>query len=61
MADIEPLWSVRDVSRYLGVPVKTLYQWRWLGDGPPCSKTGKYLRYDPADVRAWVKDRRMAA
>ena len=51
---IERLWSVDDVSEYLGVPTKTLYQWKWRGEGPPVRKIGRHLRYDPAKVRAWV-------
>lgn len=27
------LWTTEDVSRYLGVPVNTLYRWRTLGMG----------------------------
>ena len=26
------LWSIRDVSAFLGVPVGTLYQWRYVAD-----------------------------
>ena len=51
---IDPLWTVGEVSAYLGVPVKTLYQWKWRGEGPPVRKIGRHLRYDPAEVRAWV-------
>jgi excisionase family DNA binding protein len=51
---IDRLWSVDDVSAYLGVPVKTLYQWKWRGEGPPVRKVGRHLRYDPAAVRNWV-------
>lgn len=50
----EGLWSVDDVSTYLGIPVKTLYQWKWRGEGPPVRKIGRHLRYVPAEVRAWV-------
>ncbi|MFD7655062.1 helix-turn-helix transcriptional regulator [Actinosynnema sp. NPDC059797] len=51
---MDRLWSVGDVSAYLGVPVKTLYQWKWRGEGPPVRKVGKHLRYVPDQVRAWV-------
>ncbi|SHH12613.1 Helix-turn-helix domain-containing protein [Streptoalloteichus hindustanus] len=51
--ELHPLWGVDEVSAYLGVPVKTLYQWKWRGEGPPVRKVGRYLRYDPAAVRAW--------
>lgn len=50
---MEPLWTVDDVAAYLRVPVKTLYQWKWQGEGPPVGKVGRALRYDPAEVRAW--------
>jgi len=48
------LWSVEDVSYYLGVPVTTLYYWRCSEQGPKCRRIGKYLRYRPSDVKEWV-------
>lgn len=48
------LWSVQDVSYYLGVPVSTLYQWRCAGHGPRSRRIGRHLRYVPADVKAWA-------
>ncbi|TDB93880.1 DNA-binding protein [Micromonospora fluostatini] len=48
------LWSVTDVSAFLGIPVGTLYQWRHRRIGPRASRVGRHLRYDPADVRAWL-------
>ena len=48
------LWSVQDVSDYLGVPVQTIYGWRSAGTGPPGRRLGKRLRYRPQDVRDWV-------
>jgi len=48
------LWSVEDVSYYLGVPVQTVYSWRSTGTGPPGRRVGKRLRYRPTDVKAWV-------
>ncbi len=50
---VDRLWTVDDVSTFLGVPVGTLYQWRHRRLGPPAAKVGRHLRYDPADVRAW--------
>jgi excisionase family DNA binding protein len=52
----ERLWEIEDVSSYLGIPVGTLYQWRHRRKGPRAAKVGRHLRYDPADVQAWVKD-----
>jgi hypothetical protein len=48
------LWTVHDVSAFLGVPVGTLYQWRYLRVGPPAYRVGRHIRYDPAAVRAWL-------
>ena len=54
-AEIEDrLWSVQDVSDYLGIPVHTIYSWRSAGTGPPGRRVGKRLRYRPQDVRDWV-------
>ncbi len=50
------LWSVSDVSAFLGIPVGTLYQWRHRGRGPRARKVGRHLRYDPADVQAWLDE-----
>ena len=36
----ERLWNVADVAGFLGVPVATIYQWRYRG-------------YGPREVRAW--------
>jgi hypothetical protein len=57
----ERLWSVQDVSVFLGVPVATLHQWRYLGTGPGAFRVGKHLRYDPDVVRRWLVDECMGA
>jgi hypothetical protein len=51
---VDRLWTVRDVSAFLGVPVGTLYQWRYLRVGPPAYRVGRYIRYDPVAVRTWL-------
>jgi excisionase family DNA binding protein len=50
------LWSVQDVSDYLGVPVMTLYHWRRSGAGPRCAKIGRHLRYRVEDVESWLDE-----
>jgi hypothetical protein len=50
------LWTVEETSAWLRVPVATLYQWRTRHLGPPAYRVGRHLRYDPADVRAWLDD-----
>lgn len=59
--DVKPLWTIEDVSAYLGVPVKTLYGWRLKKVGPTAVRIGKHLRYDSDAVIAWVKSRELAS
>lgn len=47
------LWVSRTWRPSLGVPVKTVYEWRRSGYGPKGRRVGKYVRYDPAAVRQW--------
>ncbi|MGH3624186.1 MAG: helix-turn-helix transcriptional regulator [Sciscionella sp.] len=54
------LWTIREVADYLGIPVNTLYQWRTRGYGPTGRRVGKYVRYRPEDVEAWIKQQRSA-
>lgn len=60
MTEIEPLWTPDEVSTYLKVPKETLYRWSYLGIGPAVARVGKHLRYDPADVRAYVEQQKRA-
>ncbi|WP_307652656.1 AlpA family transcriptional regulator [Streptomyces sp. DSM 42143] len=48
------LASPSDVAAYLGVPVKTLYQWKYRGTGPAPLKVGRHLRYRWRDVDTWL-------
>lgn len=52
--DAQRLWTLRDVSVFLAVPVGTLYQWRVRGEGPPAMRLGRHLRFDPSEVRCWA-------
>ena len=61
MSEPERLWTLKDVSDYLRVPVGTIYQWRVRGGGPPAMRIGRYLRFDPESVKAWSRDRLEAA
>jgi excisionase family DNA binding protein len=50
------LWTVEDLSAFLGIPVPTLYRWRRTHRGPPCHRLGRHLRYFREEVIAWLKD-----
>ncbi len=43
-----------EVAEYLQVPLKTLYQWRYQGEGPRAYRVGRHLRYRWEDVEAWL-------
>ncbi|TWV37165.1 helix-turn-helix domain-containing protein [Streptomyces misionensis] len=49
-----------DIAEIFEVPVETVYQWRKKRTGPPGFRIGKHLRYDPADVRTYVTERKNA-
>jgi excisionase family DNA binding protein len=46
------------LAMVLDVPVQTIYAWRSRGGGPPAHRVGRHLRFAPADVQAWLADRR---
>ncbi|THJ75040.1 helix-turn-helix transcriptional regulator [Candidatus Frankia alpina] len=54
---IDRLWTAADTAHFLRIPVTTLYQWRTRKLGPRAYRVGKWLRYDPADVRTWLAGR----
>ncbi|MEU6005916.1 helix-turn-helix domain-containing protein [Streptomyces sp. NPDC047453] len=49
-----------DIAEMFEVPLETVYQWRKKRTGPPGFRIGKHVRYDPADVRAYVIQRKSA-
>ena len=57
---MERLLSAGEVADLLQVPKATLYAWRYKGVGPVGYRVGRHVRYDPADVKAWLDDNRSA-
>lgn len=53
---LEPLLSVEELSDYLGVPVRTLYDWRVDHRGPKAVHAGRALRYPESAIRAWIQE-----
>ncbi|MFF1592723.1 helix-turn-helix domain-containing protein [Streptomyces sp. NPDC058286] len=47
-----------DIATMFKVPLETVYQWRRKRTGPPGFRIGKHLRYDPADVYAFIAARK---
>jgi hypothetical protein len=58
----EGLWDSERLAAFLDLPsVRTLDQWSYRGVGPRAIKVGRFRRYDPADVYAWVEAQKRAA
>jgi excisionase family DNA binding protein len=51
------LWTAKEVSDFLQIPLTTIYRWRTLGEGPPAIRIGRHLRFHPESVATWVRDR----
>jgi excisionase family DNA binding protein len=49
-----PLLTAEECAAYIKIPVQTLYDWRYRGIGPRSHKIGKYLRFRPSEVDAWI-------
>jgi excisionase family DNA binding protein len=45
-----------EVAEILGVPVETIYQWRYKRTGPPGFRVGRHLRFDPRALQRWVDE-----
>ncbi|MEC3978622.1 helix-turn-helix domain-containing protein [Amycolatopsis sp. H20-H5] len=57
LVSVEGLWTPDDLAVFLGIPEKTLREWRYKGYGPGWAKMGKHVRYNPDTVRSWVAER----
>ncbi|WP_251070337.1 AlpA family transcriptional regulator [Streptomyces sp. ISL-96] len=51
---MDGLATPEDLARFLGVPLRTVGQWRYLGKGPRSIKVGRYTRYRWVDVERWL-------
>jgi hypothetical protein len=56
LARPEPLLSVEELSEYLNVPIRTLYDWRLAGKGACPIHVGRQLRYFVNDVHDWLRE-----
>ncbi|AYG05206.1 DNA-binding protein [Gryllotalpicola protaetiae] len=48
----------REVAEALRLPERTLEDWRQTRQGPPYVKLGHHVRYEQAELLAWVRERR---
>jgi excisionase family DNA binding protein len=54
---MDTLWTVQDVARVLNVPVSWVYA-RAEDGSVPSVKVGRYRRFEPAAIQAWVERQR---
>jgi predicted DNA-binding transcriptional regulator AlpA len=51
---MKELLNEGQAARLLGLQVATLRRWRWAGRGPAHLKIGSSVRYDPAELDAFL-------
>lgn len=61
MESLEPLLTIQELATYLGVPIATIYGWRYRGEGPPGFRVGRHLRFRRSDVEDWITHQRRPA
>jgi excisionase family DNA binding protein len=47
--------SVSQLAEWLGVSKATIYNWRYLGQGPRAVLVGSAVRYRVSDVEEWLE------
>lgn len=47
--------TLADVSAALNIPVRTIYQWRYRGEGPPMYRFGGHVRTRRSDLHEWIE------
>lgn len=53
--EVEAWWSPEYLAACLGIPVRTIYSWRYRGEGPKGYRIGRHVRYRPEDVESWLE------
>jgi excisionase family DNA binding protein len=55
---MEPLLTVAEVATHLRVDRATVYRWTAERELPAIRLSPRKLRFDPEEIRAWLKSRR---
>lgn len=56
-----PIATPSETAQYLQIPLRTLGQWRYTGDGPRFLRIGRHVRYRWEDIDAWLNQQGSAA
>jgi len=54
----EAMLSVVELAAFLGVPVATIYRWRYQHQGPVGYRIGRHVRYRARDIEHWLETQR---
>lgn len=56
MTDTARDWiGIVQLAEEIGVPVRTIYNWRSKGYGPRGATFGKHVRFRRCDVERWIE------
>jgi excisionase family DNA binding protein len=58
MEHLDQLLTVQELANYLGVPVATIYAWRYRHEGPPGFRVGRHVRFRRSDIEEWISQQR---
>lgn len=53
----DKLLNTKELSKYLGIAISTIMQYRVDGTGPNYVKLGHLVRYRISDVEAWLESK----
>lgn len=56
-SDLTEWLSPEQLAKELGVPLSTIYQWRYKGTGPKAHRFGRHIRFRRSDVDEWIEGR----
>ena len=54
------LLTLQEVASRLQVPVRTVYRWRYSGDGPTGLRVGRHVRVRESELERWLDTRQDA-
>ena len=54
---LDEYFSKQELSRSLGISIRTLDRWHTLREGPPRTRAGKKIFFKKDSVRDWLEDR----
>jgi excisionase family DNA binding protein len=53
--------SPEELATELGIPVKTIYQWRYRRTGPKAHRIGRHVRFRRRDIETWLSAKQTTA